>query len=125
MSTYTITVYTITVKHRMKHTIKWLLLIGAVVSYFHLSPSVARAQSMTYGAAMLVGPTLEPCVTEGTNTTVINPGDAWEEIIANAQPGATLLFRAGVYQASEKIWLPPGAADGVIMLKPYNCEEVT
>lgn len=118
--------------HNVKRAIKWLFLIGALVSHFHLSPFIARAQSTSYGseaygADVSVGPSLEPCVTEATSTnaTVINPNDAWEEIVANAQPGTTLLFRAGTYQANDKLWLPPGAADGVITLKPYNCEAVT
>ena len=106
--------------------------MGVLMSHFHLSPFIARAQSASYGseaygADVDVGPQRESCVTEasGSNTTLINPDDGWEAIVASAQPGATLLFRAGSYQANDKLWLSPGTADGVITLKPYNCEEVT
>jgi len=75
-----------------------------------------------YGAAAVVGEVLEPCTTEGT---VLAPTDDWETSIADASPGATLLLRGGVYQATDKLKLPSGAPEQWITLKPYNCEAVT
>lgn len=86
-----------------------------------------HAQSPLYGAVDGVGPGLEPCVTEAdaTNVTVIRPMDDWQQILTTAQPGATLLFRAGSYQSQDKLWLPTGTLGNFITLKPYNCEAVT
>lgn len=87
----------------------------------------AHAQSPLYGAAEGVGPSVESCVTEATaaNVTVIHPTDDWQQMLISAQPGATLLFRAGIYQGRDKIWLPAGAPEQPLTLKPYNCEAVT
>lgn len=122
--------------YTIKHSVRWLLFstafMSAWISHSYFLPSPVRAQSAiygteSYGADIVVGPQLEPCVTEAssTNSTVISPEDGWEELVASAQPGATLLFRGGSYQAKDKVWLPPGTVDGVITLKPYNCETVT
>ena len=85
------------------------------------------AQTSIYGALEGVGPALEPCATEATeaNVTVIDPADDWQQLLINAPPGRTFLFHAGVYQAHDKLWLPAGAPDQPITLKPYNCEAVT
>ncbi|MFN8491571.1 MAG: hypothetical protein U0350_28495 [Caldilineaceae bacterium] len=81
----------------------------------------------TIGASDIVGEKLEACVTEQTapNALVLAPTDDWQNAIIKAAPGTTLLLHGGVYQASDKIWLPSGQADQWITLKPYNCETVT
>lgn len=83
--------------------------------------------AVSAGAAATVGETLEPCASEQTapNTLVLTPADDWQTAITKAGPGTTLLLHGGVYQASDKIWLPSGQADQWIILKPYNCEAVT
>lgn len=103
-----------------------LSLLGLLI----FSPSsvlAAPIQDARYGADAVLGPVLEPCVTEATvpNTIIIDVDDAWEDIISNAPLGATLLFRAGTYQGHNKLWLPTGAPTQPITLKPYNCEAVT
>lgn len=81
----------------------------------------------SYGADAVLGPMLEPCITEVAvpDAIIIDPDDPWEEWITNAQAGATVLFRAGTYQGQGKLWLPAGAPTQPITLKPYNCEAVT
>ncbi|MEZ4735112.1 MAG: hypothetical protein R3E79_49075 [Caldilineaceae bacterium] len=85
-----------------------------------------RTQDIQYGADPILGPVLEPCVTDATvpGATVVDPEQEWEQILRSAQPGATILFHGGTYQGSDKLWLPAGAAGAPIMLQPYNCEAV-
>lgn len=97
-----------------------------VFNLFYLNPMRAQAQDV-YGAATAIGPSAEPCMTEsvGGNITVVNPSDNWQQLLTEAKPGATFLFHGGTYQSQDKLWLPPGAPDQFITLKPYNCEPVT
>jgi hypothetical protein len=100
--------------------------IFLVFSLFSIDTARVRAQNTVYGAAA-IGPNLEPCVTEaaGTTITVISPTDNWQQLLTQAKPGTTLLLRGGSYQAQDKLWLPAGAPDQFITIKPYNCEPVT
>lgn len=112
-----------------KHIYILHLASGLVVSLVALCTlaAPAYAQTPTYGAAEGVGPALEPCATEdsATNVTVIQPDDDWQQILLRAQPGTTFLFRAGTYQSADKLWLPAGAPNQPLTLKPYNCEAVS
>lgn len=91
--------------------------------------TLAQAEAQPdYGATSQVGEGLEACDTEQTipAAIVIANGDNWQELLqAGAKPGNTILLRGGVYQASDKIWLPAGAPGQPITMKPYNCEAVT
>ncbi|MEZ4674040.1 MAG: hypothetical protein R2932_07315 [Caldilineaceae bacterium] len=55
---------------------------------------------------------------------VLSPTDAWETAISTALPGNVFLLRAGLYQATDKLWLNAGTAAAPIVIKPYNCEAV-
>ncbi len=101
-------------------------LLATPLLLFCLTALPVRAQELGYGATELLGPSLEACVSEATvaNPMVLSPSDEWDEALINAQPGATLLLRAGAYQASNKLWLPAGAPEQFITVKPYNCEQV-
>ena len=98
-----------------------------VLALFTLSQAKAQSDEQVYGAAATIGPSAEPCVTEAhvANPTVVTPTDNWQQLVVAAKPGATILFRSGIYQSQDKLWLPAGAPDQWITLKPYNCEAVT
>jgi len=103
-----------------------LFVLTALTAFLPTS-AWATPAAIRYGAADLLGPVLEPCVTTDTlpSAIVVSPTDDWEQTLRTAQPGMTILLREGTYRASAKIWLPAGAPDQFITLKPYNCEEVT
>lgn len=109
------------------YSIVCLFGILSLLTFLYGTALPLYAQEPSYGAAETLGPALEACATEATvaNAVVIEPSDDWEGTLTSAQPGTTLLFHAGTYQASTKLWLPAGAPDQFITLKPYNCEQVT
>lgn len=70
----------------------------------------------------------ERCETEQLtpNAIVLTPQGPWEATVTDpSSAGRTLLFRGGLYQATDKLWLPAGTIDHPTVLKPYNCETVT
>lgn len=109
------------------HSLALTLTLLGIITVTHRPVLGERTQDVHYGADAMLGPVLEPCVTDATapGATVVRPEQGWEQILLRAQPGATLLFRGGTYQGSDKLWLPAGAAGAPIVLKPYNCEAVT
>ena len=81
-----------------------------------------------YGAPNIVGQALEPCDTEHTisQATILSSNDDWElRLTVDAQPGDVFLLKEGVYQATDKLWLPAGTASAPIIIKPYDCAAVT
>ncbi len=113
--------------------IQYILFISMIFIWTNFFYTSAWAKLTTnhsnihFGATEILGPALEPCVTTDTlpGAIIVHPTDAWEETLLAMQPGTTLLFREGSYQANTKIWLPAGAPEQFITLKPYNCEQVT
>jgi len=80
-----------------------------------------------YSAAARVGEVLEPCATPVTSApaVVLTTTSGWQSALQNAAPGTTLLLRAGVYQATQKLNINAGVAGSLVTVKPYNCEAVT
>ncbi len=107
-----------------------LLWRAPMVALAWTAPAHSQAEMISgvrYGATSLLGPALEPCATSENSPAarVVGPTDDWEATLTNAQPGDTILLRGGNYLASTKLWLPAGAPDQLITIKPYDCEQVT
>jgi len=102
-------------------------MIALAIALFYTPSVLAQGSDPVYGAAAAIGPGAEPCTTEANaaNPTLVTPADNWQQLLVEAKPGATILFRSGVYQSQDKIWLPAGAPDQFITIKPYDCELVT
>lgn len=102
--------------------------IVLALGLFWTNPGLAQGDGQVYGAQAAIGPGTEECITEAhvTNPTIVTPENTnWHQLLTTAKPGATILFHGGVYQAQDKLWLPAGAPDQFITIKPYNCEAVT
>ena len=97
---------------------------GAAVFHLLAQPPLLPTQ---YGAAARVGEVLEPCATPVTTAgaLVLTTTNDWQSALQNAAPGTTLLLRAGVYQATQKLNINAGVAGSPVTVKPYNCEAVT
>jgi hypothetical protein len=96
------------------------------LALFCTTTALAQGTDQIYGALAAIGPSAEPCATEANvaNPTIVTPTENWQQLLVEAKPGATILLHGGVYQAQEKLWLPAGAPDQFITIKPYNCEPV-
>lgn len=101
--------------------------IALALGIFCTATALAQESEQLYGAQAAIGPSAEPCATEAntTNPTIIAPTDNWQQVLTEVKPGATILLHGGVYQSQDKLWLPAGAPDQFITIKPYNCEPVT
>lgn len=83
-----------------------------------VAPTTTTPGPPTYGADAVLGEALEPCETVGTQATPATLAS----VLAGAQPGSTILLRAGSYAG---FTIPAGTTGQPITVKPYSCEAVT
>jgi hypothetical protein len=93
-----------------------------MLSFLEATPTPATTlQLQSTISQATYGPANESCATDGV---ILTPQDNWKTRLEGADPGETLLLRAGTYR-TDSLRAPAGTSTRRITVKPYNCESVS